>query len=345
MSRQAITNFFPNTNITALQAQEWKLLLTRYATRPFGSPLSLVLFLKLILTRIGETAMYHLLLNTSIFVALPNDSFCQLVGTPITELKPRTLGFLSAKTAALDHNPKPPLNGPTDENRRPPKRRRVEDAVLTVPTAETAPEINDRYGKSVATRSANFGFSSYMAEYNTFPSRRTPADISFSRVRIFYARPVMTKDTTTGHKYIAIGLPPNREAMFFTYIFFCLIRITYADVLHRLAPVKLLANGDVPSRGNIAGRDARHVLKHIFPRQFGLRHPFDSTHDFSGNGFKFEDYTVREQEIQVGTFYLHWHHQRMIYRQDERKCEDTKTIENGLRFRTATNQEALGVQL
>lgn len=32
MSRQGITNYFPNTNITALQALEWKLVLTRYAT-------------------------------------------------------------------------------------------------------------------------------------------------------------------------------------------------------------------------------------------------------------------------------------------------------------------------
>lgn len=87
----------------------------------------------------------------------------------------------------------------------------------------------------------------------------------------------------------------------FTYIFYYdLIPTACADVLNRLAPIKLLANGDVPSKDNIAGRDERHVLKHIFPRQFGLRHPFDATHDRPGTGFKFEDYSVREQEIQVG---------------------------------------------
>ncbi|KAF8526334.1 hypothetical protein BU17DRAFT_19714, partial [Hysterangium stoloniferum] len=58
MSRQGITNYFPNTNITALQSLEWRTLLLR----------------------IGEAAMYNLLVNTSIFVSLPNDSFCQLTG-------------------------------------------------------------------------------------------------------------------------------------------------------------------------------------------------------------------------------------------------------------------------
>lgn len=75
----------------------------------------------------------------------------------------------------------------------------------------------------------------------------------------------------------------------------------FADVLNRLAPVKLLANGDIPSKENIVGRDARHVLKHIFPRQFGLKHPFDATQGPSSNGFKGEDYSALEEEIQVST--------------------------------------------
>ncbi|KAF8515533.1 hypothetical protein JB92DRAFT_2670134, partial [Gautieria morchelliformis] len=45
--------------------------------------------------------------------------------------------------------------------------------------------------------------------------------------------------------------------------------------------------------------DARHVLKHIFPRQFGLRNPFDTMQNKSRTGFMFEDYTVREHEIQM----------------------------------------------
>ena len=35
----------------------------------------------------------------------------------------------------------------------------------------------------------------------------------------------------------------------------------------------------------------------------------------------------------------------MIYWQGERKCEDTKTVENGVGSRAAANQEALGMQL
>ncbi|KAJ7744319.1 hypothetical protein B0H14DRAFT_2406850, partial [Mycena olivaceomarginata] len=50
-----------NTNVTALQAPEWEALLLR----------------------IGTDVMMHLLTDTSLFVALPNDCLCQLVGEPI----------------------------------------------------------------------------------------------------------------------------------------------------------------------------------------------------------------------------------------------------------------------
>ncbi|KAJ6513097.1 hypothetical protein C8R45DRAFT_752407, partial [Mycena sanguinolenta] len=50
-----------NTNVTALLAPEWETLLHR----------------------IGTDAMLHLLNDTSLFVALPNNCLCQLVGEPI----------------------------------------------------------------------------------------------------------------------------------------------------------------------------------------------------------------------------------------------------------------------
>ena len=75
--------------------------------------------------------------------------------------------------------------------------------------------------------------------------------------------------------------------------------VSSTDVLQRLAPIKPLTSGAVPSKDHILGRDTRHVLKHIFPRQFGLRHPFDATKGQKYNAYKFEDYTVREDEIQV----------------------------------------------
>ncbi|KAI0749800.1 hypothetical protein C8Q80DRAFT_1058573, partial [Daedaleopsis nitida] len=61
-----LTNYFVNTMITALQAPEWEMLLHR----------------------IGENAMFHLLTETSVFVSLPNGCLCQLTGDAIVNLKP-----------------------------------------------------------------------------------------------------------------------------------------------------------------------------------------------------------------------------------------------------------------
>ncbi|KAJ7455325.1 hypothetical protein B0H11DRAFT_1739971, partial [Mycena galericulata] len=56
-----LVNLHVNTNVTALHAPEWEVLLQR----------------------IGTDAMLHLLTDTSLFIALPNECLCQLVGEPI----------------------------------------------------------------------------------------------------------------------------------------------------------------------------------------------------------------------------------------------------------------------
>ncbi|KAI0719341.1 hypothetical protein C8T65DRAFT_541197, partial [Cerioporus squamosus] len=61
-----LTNYFVNTMITALQAVEWETLLQR----------------------VGESAMFHLLTETCVFLALPNGCLCQMTGDPIVHLKP-----------------------------------------------------------------------------------------------------------------------------------------------------------------------------------------------------------------------------------------------------------------
>ncbi|KAI1796871.1 hypothetical protein LXA43DRAFT_491424 [Ganoderma leucocontextum] len=65
-SRVPLTNYFVNTMVTALQAQEWETLLQR----------------------IGEDAMFHLLTETSIFASLPNGCLCQMTGDPVLHMKP-----------------------------------------------------------------------------------------------------------------------------------------------------------------------------------------------------------------------------------------------------------------
>ncbi|KAI9572043.1 hypothetical protein HD554DRAFT_2015284, partial [Boletus coccyginus] len=56
-----IYNRFINTVVTALNGPEWELTLHR----------------------IGADAMLHLLLNTSLFISLPNECLCQLTGEPL----------------------------------------------------------------------------------------------------------------------------------------------------------------------------------------------------------------------------------------------------------------------
>ncbi|KAI0663882.1 hypothetical protein C8Q70DRAFT_885740, partial [Cubamyces menziesii] len=56
--RMPLTNYFVNTMVTAMQAPHWETLLQR----------------------IGEDAMLHLLVDTSLFVSLPNDCLCQMTG-------------------------------------------------------------------------------------------------------------------------------------------------------------------------------------------------------------------------------------------------------------------------
>ncbi|KAF8501633.1 hypothetical protein F5888DRAFT_1608844 [Russula emetica] len=62
--RSGVNNFFVNTNVTALQGSDWERLLER----------------------IGESAMFHLLTEASIFVPLPNECLCQLTGMPLVFL-------------------------------------------------------------------------------------------------------------------------------------------------------------------------------------------------------------------------------------------------------------------
>ncbi|KIJ66969.1 hypothetical protein HYDPIDRAFT_85271, partial [Hydnomerulius pinastri MD-312] len=73
-----ITNRFVNTMITALHAPEWETLLQR----------------------IGADAMLHLLLKISLFISLPNECLCQVIGEPLIFIPPPTLGgFLNAESS------------------------------------------------------------------------------------------------------------------------------------------------------------------------------------------------------------------------------------------------------
>ncbi|CCA73837.1 hypothetical protein PIIN_07791 [Serendipita indica DSM 11827] len=68
--RVNISNYAVNSMVVSLTSPDWSLLLQR----------------------IGEGPMYHLLVSTSLFLHVGNDCFCQATGSPIHELGPLQLG-------------------------------------------------------------------------------------------------------------------------------------------------------------------------------------------------------------------------------------------------------------
>ncbi|KAH8117876.1 hypothetical protein DFH11DRAFT_1503619, partial [Phellopilus nigrolimitatus] len=104
-----LTNFFVNTMVDALQAPEWEILLER----------------------VGEVVMLHLLTETSLYSPLPNDCFCQLTGPPlIYTVPPRLPGssegnvHLVQQAVVYSRKRKSP-DGEEDTQTRPKKRRRM----------------------------------------------------------------------------------------------------------------------------------------------------------------------------------------------------------------------------
>ncbi|KAF7562172.1 hypothetical protein G7046_g1967 [Stylonectria norvegica] len=104
------------------------------------------------------------------------------------------------------------------------------------------------------------------------PMCRKPADITLVRSRIFYAKPSLT----------AMGLvQPGFK---------------HIHVLNRCSPEK----GPEKSSSALDLTQRRNTIKvmmYIFPRQFGLHNVFTSQVDFSQTSQKFQDYTLREDEI------------------------------------------------
>ncbi|KAF7773358.1 hypothetical protein Agabi119p4_5525 [Agaricus bisporus var. burnettii] len=137
-----------NTIITALLSPEWEILLQRT----------------------GITVMLHLLIDTSIFVSLPNGCLCQMTGEPLnvprggihSVIEENTKKFLKRASSSLENI----------ESGPPSKRRKLG---LGKPTRATAPILKIK----------------------------TPSVIPIVRVRMFYARP----NRIPGSGKIVIGLP------------------------------------------------------------------------------------------------------------------------------------------
>ncbi|OBZ72156.1 Telomerase reverse transcriptase [Grifola frondosa] len=241
MSRVPLTNFFVNTIVTALQAPEWEILLQR----------------------IGEDAMFHLLVDTSIFVPLPNDCLCQVAGDSIIELQ--------LPSVLAPRHPDLPDQGCIPPNTRGIKRQ--------PPNCHP----DERTSKRLKTGGPfDSVASSVLAHPSNDPAqcqKRTPVDIPLVRARLFYARPYYVPHTNK----IIIGLPPKH-------------------ILNRLHPSYRgkppMPPGEwVDPDPRKQMDDARHLAKYVFPRQYNLSNPFVLEKSKQRHAFRFPDYLDREQEI------------------------------------------------
>ena len=102
---------------------------------------------------------------------------------------------------------------------------------------------------------------------------KTPNAIIFARSRMFYARPARS---LRGH--VIFGLRKERIIP--------PLRFDVLDVLNRYSD-----NNDE--------NHAKHILKYIFPRQFGLHNVFTHVTDRRETSHAFKDYTDRENEIAI----------------------------------------------
>jgi telomerase reverse transcriptase len=118
---------------------------------------------------------------------------------------------------------------------------------------------------------------------------RRPSEISFVRSRMLYARAALN-----ARGLVYFGL---RHIRMFTYplvINTDRATLMLLDVLNRF-PYK----GPCPSTADAGKKDDSvvHIMMYMFPRQFGLHNVFTSTVDRQQTAQKFQDYTLREEEI------------------------------------------------
>lgn len=107
--------------------------------------------------------------------------------------------------------------------------------------------------------------------------QKVSASIYFVRHRMFYARA-----TLNAKGNVSFGLRHIRKPRIEDYSH--PVPNQCPDVLNRYKDSKHLAS-------------TIHIIKYIFPRQFGLHNAFTSTQNLRETTHPFKDYTLREQEI------------------------------------------------
>ncbi|KAF3355829.1 hypothetical protein VdG1_06567 [Verticillium dahliae VDG1] len=121
--------------------------------------------------------------------------------------------------------------------------------------------------------------------------QRPLSDITFVRSRMMYARAALNTRGLVlfGFRHIRKALVPTNACSLLTVI---------ADVLNRCPLPGMTVLGTVESGIPSKFEDStRKLLMYVFPRQFGLHNVFSSEVDRRQTTQKFQDYTLREDEI------------------------------------------------
>ncbi|CEH16267.1 telomerase reverse transcriptase [Ceraceosorus bombacis] len=283
---EGLTNFQLNTNVTSITVDsQWANLLRS----------------------LGANVFIHLLTNASIFapIAHSDDCWMQLTGVPISDLEEQSV-------AHSDETPVAPKVAPRRRRKRS-KRHDAEPSLLPLqrgPFQKTVSlpvgAFDRRPAPSESLRAFNgaalkrkFGGKSQMSQ-----KRRKHTEITFVRSRIFYARPIRTR---AGR--IAVGLPIN-------HVFNRTASV--ADLLKALRkhPSKrgssaspIPADGSAHKHATQLGpltlaeskkhklMRVQHVMKHVWPLEYGLHNVFTSSRDWKKTSQPFQEYGNRDVEI------------------------------------------------
>lgn len=209
-----------------------------------------------LLQRIGADAMLHLILKTSVFVSLPNECLCQLSGEPLIYV-PLANGssFMVSQSTQ-------------------PRAKRKSEPSLTLPRKRQKLILLSSNG---ATKSVK---ASTRRNANQSIERRTPADISFTRSRLFYARPSRDPDAYR----IVVGLP-------------------YDHILNRINPAYFKRSPRDPATykdpdPEEQARNVRHLSKYIFPLQYGLPNVFGHVAN-RNETYRQPNFSDREYDIKL----------------------------------------------
>ncbi len=208
--------------------------------------------------------MTYLLKSTSLFRCLPNSSYVQLAGKPIQLVISTRHAWSGDGQWQLKR--KLPTESSDMHPSRPVKRKRQDEEMLA----------------QDAINAANKGIGMARKGASVKNAPRSAMDIPIPRYLIFFSRP-----TRIGSSGIKVGFPTSRK-------FPCYHHLSVSELLldvlsafderrrafSKSMPINPFGQPAGPKNTSISADEldleqhGRHLLKHIFPRQYGIRSVF-----------------------------------------------------------------------